>query len=51
MILRVQLSAAEPVVKPELLSKAVSENAPELAPTAVRCTRLKMLRKDGKVFR
>ena len=51
VILRVQLSAAEPVIKPELLNKAVSENAPELAPVAVRCTRLRMLRKDGKAFR
>lgn len=50
VILRTILSAAEPVVKPELLSKAVIENAPELAPENVRCTRLKLLRSDGKVF-
>ncbi len=51
LILRVLLSAAEPVVKPELLSKAVAENAPELAPAHVRCTRLKLLDKNGKVFK
>ncbi len=51
VLLRVLLSAAEPVVKPELLSKAVQENAPELAPASVRCTRLKLLNKEGKLFR
>ncbi len=51
VILRVLVSAAEPVVKPELISKAVAENAPDLAPAFVRCTRLKLLGKDGKVFK
>lgn len=51
IMLRACLSAAEPVVKPELLSKAVAENAPELAPLHVRCTRLKLLDKNGKEFK
>lgn len=46
-----ELSAAEPVVKPELLGKAVEENAPDLAPRAARCRRVRMLKKDGTEFR
>ena len=45
------VSAAEPVVKPELLAKAVSENAPELAPKRQHCERVEFLREDYKIFR
>ena len=31
--------------------KAVEENAPELAPRAARCRRVRMLKKDGTEFR
>ena len=51
VVVECELSAAEPVVKPELLSSAVEQNAPELAPASVRCRRLVMLKKDGREFR
>ena len=44
-------SAAEPVIKPELLAKAVSENCPELAPDACLCRRIELLNAEGKPFR
>ena len=45
------VSAAEPVVKPELLAKAVAENAPELAPKNQRCKRMEFLKADYSEFR
>lgn len=45
------VSAAEPVVKPELLAAAVAQNAPELAPGHQRCERIEFFRADYKVFR
>ena len=45
------VSAAEPVVKPELLARAVAENAPTLAPRHQHCRRMEFLREDYKNFR
>ena len=36
---------------PELLAKAVAENAPELAPKHQHCKRVEFLREDHKIFR
>ena len=48
---RAAVSAAEPVVNPDLLTAAVTQNRPELAPDAAHFTRIALYKADGTVFR
>ncbi|MBO6041444.1 MAG: DUF2344 domain-containing protein [Oscillospiraceae bacterium] len=48
---RVRVSASEPVVNPDLITAAVKQNAPELAPDSARFIRLALFKADGKPFR
>ena len=45
------VSAAEPVVNPDLITAAVTQNRPELSPDAAHFTRLALYKADGTVFR
>ena len=45
------VSCAEPVVNPDLLTAAVIQNRPELAPDGGRFTRLALYKADGSPFR
>ena len=48
---RVTVSASEPVVNPDLITSAVKQNAPELAPDSARFRRIALFKADGKPFR
>ena len=48
---RSAVSAAEPVVNPDLLTAAVKQNRPELAPDAAHFTRMALYKADGSPFR
>ena len=45
------VSCADPVVNPDLLTAAVQQNAPELAPDAACFRRLRLYKADGTPFR
>ena len=48
---RSTVSAAEPVVNPDLLTAAAAQNRPDLAPDAAHFTRLSLYKADGSEFR
>ena len=48
---KAMVSAAEPVVNPDLITAAVVQNRPELSPDAAHFTRLALYKADGTVFR
>ncbi len=45
------VSCAEPVVNPDLITAAVQQNRPDLAPDAAHFLRLALYKADGTVFR
>lgn len=48
---RATVSAAEPVVNPDLLTAAAAQNRPDLAPDAAHFTRIALYKADGSEFR